>query len=318
MKQKPIIVFLTGGLGNQLFQLANALTLDPEREIHLEWVLGRPRCNSKGLPDIADFRLPERVQLLQASRYSWFTSKTAGYILRSHVSPKAWETSGIFKSALNLVGNVIFSIYFKKIIKFETGVGIGFSPVSISRFRTFVIGYFQSYNFIDQNRVFTDLKRLEPDVLNEGIENFKALAKIEQPIIAHFRFGDYKNEKTFGIPAVSFYQKSLTELVNENPNSKIWVFSDEKTEAEKVFPIEFRSKARWITGDQFSSAETMEIMRLGISYVIANSTFSWWAATLSMTENPKVICPEPWFKLESEPLGLIPPSWKRAQAWQKT
>ena len=318
MKQKPIIVFLTGGLGNQLFQLANALTLDPEREIHLEWILGRPRCNSEGFPDIADFRLPERVQLLRASRHSWLTSKTAGYILRSHVSPKAWEMSKIFKSALNLVGNVIFSIYFKKIIKFEAGSGIGFSPVSISQLRSFVIGYFQSYNFIDQNRVFKDLKQLEPNVLNEGIENFKALAKIEQPIIAHFRFGDYKNEMTFGIPAVSFYQKSLTELVNENPNSKIWVFSDEKAEAEKVFPSEFRSKARWITDDQFSSAETMEIMRLGISYVIANSTFSWWAATLSMTENPKVICPEPWFKFESEPLGLIPPSWKRVHAWEKT
>ncbi len=316
MSQKPIIVFLTGGLGNQLFQLANALTLDPEREIHLEWVLGRPRCNSKGLPDIADFLLPERVQLLPPSKRSWLTSKAAGYILRSHVSPKAWERSGLFEATLNLVGNLIFSIYFKKVIKFEYGVGIGFSPVSITQFSTFVIGYFQSYKFVNHKSVFQDLKNIEPEVLNEEINRYKELANVEKPIIAHFRFGDYKNEKTFGIPALSYYQESLEALVNQNPNSKIWVFSDEKNEAEKVFPSEFKSMARWISDDHFSSAETLEIMRLGISYVIANSTFSWWAATLSMTENPKVICPEPWFKLDPEPLGLIPPNWERVQAWQ--
>jgi hypothetical protein len=316
LKQKPIIVFLTGGLGNQLFQLANALTLDSEREIHLEWVLGRPRCNSKGLPDIADFRLPEKVQLLPPSKRSWLTSKAAGYILRSHISPKVWERSGIFKAILNLAGNVIFSTYFKKVIKFECGIGIGFSPISITRFSSFVIGYFQSYKFVNHKTVFQDLKNIEPEVLNEEIDRYKALANVEKPIIVHFRFGDYKNEKTFGIPALSYYQESLEVLVSQSPNSKIWVFSDERTEAEKVFPSEFKSIARWISDDQFSSTETLEIMRLGTSYVIANSTFSWWAATLSMTENPKVICPEPWFKLEPEPLGLIPPNWKRVQAWQ--
>jgi hypothetical protein len=316
LRNKPIIVFLTGGLGNQLFQLANALTLSPEREIYLEWILGRPRCNSKGLPDIADYRLPERVKLLPPTRYSWLTSKAAGYILRSHVSPKVWERSGIFKVSLNLIGTVIFSIYFKKVIKFECGIGIGHSPISITQTRSFVIGYFQTYKFIDQKNVFEDLRNLELDVWNEEIDRYKALAKIENPIIAHFRFGDYKNEKTFGIPDLSFYQQSLDELVSQHPNSKIWVFTDEQSEAEKAFPNEFRSKARWITDDQFSSAETLEIMRLGFSYVIANSTFSWWGAILSITENPKVICPEPWFKLESEPLGLIPPNWKRVQAWQ--
>ncbi len=40
MPKKPLIVFLTGGLGNQLFQLSNALSLDLEREIRLSGFLG--------------------------------------------------------------------------------------------------------------------------------------------------------------------------------------------------------------------------------------------------------------------------------------
>ena len=316
MKKNPIIVFLTGGLGNQLFQLANALTLDPDREVHLEWALGRPRCNFNGFPDIAEFDLPGRVQLMPASKRSWLTSKAAGYILRSSISPKHWETSRLFKATLNLVGNVIFTIYFKKVIKFESGFGVGFSPISITRSSTFVIGYFQSYKCINQKSVHADMKNLKLKFPSEEIDSFRDLAKVEVPIIAHFRFGDYKNEKTFGIPLVDYYQRSLMEMVNEYPNSKIWVFSDEKDEAEKVFPNEFKSKARWITDNRFSSAETLEIMRLGASYVIANSTFSWWAAVLSVTKNPNVICPESWFKLEPEPLDLLPPSWKRVPAWQ--
>ena len=316
MKQNPIIVFLTGGLGNQLFQLANALALDEDKEVHLEWVLGRPRCNVTGFPDISDYLLPRRVHLLPTSRHSWVTSKAAGYILRSSISPKDWETSGAFKVILGLIGNSVFSVYFRKVTKFESGSGIGFSSISITRFRSFVIGYFQSYKNVRKNTVFAELRNMELKDVNQEIDNFRALAKIEEPIIVHFRFGDYKNEKSFGIPDAIYYQNSLTELVKKYPNSKIWVFSDERTEAEKVFPSEFRSRARWITDNQFSSAETLEIMRLGTSYVIANSTFSWWAAILSKTENPNVICPESWFKLDPEPLDLIPSNWERVSAWR--
>jgi len=316
LKRNQIIIFLTGGLGNQLFQLANALTLDPKREVHLEWTLGKPRCNLQGFPDITDFQLPERVQLLPASKHSWLTSKAAGYILRSSISPKRWETSSVVQATLNIVANTIFSIYFKKLIRYKSGFGIGYSPISITCFKSFVIGYFQTYKFINQKSVYAEMKELRPRVSNKEIDIFRELAKVEVPIIAHFRFGDYRNEKTFGIPDGTYYQRSLNEMVMTNPNSKIWVFSDEKSEAEKVFPSEFNSKTRWITDNQFSPAETLELMRLGTAYVIANSTFSWWAAILSITDNPYVICPDPWFKLEPEPLDLIPPSWTRVSAWR--
>ena len=35
------------------------------------------------------------------------------------------------------------------------------------------------------------------------------------------------------------------------------------------------------------------------NYIIANSTFSWWAARISSTENSKVLYPNPFFKDES-------------------
>ena len=316
MREKPITVFLTGGLGNQLFQLAHALSLDPEREVHLEWKLGKPRCGSDGLPDINIFQLPGRVLLMSSPKYSWIASKTAGYLLRSGVSPKHWESFQFVKNISKFLGSIILSTHFRKRMTIAAGSGIGNSTVSINDSNCFVIGYFQSYKFARKENVLIDLKSMDLVHQNQKIIELRDMAKDEKPIIVHFRFGDYKSEKSFGIPNQSYYKKAISELAQRLPASKIWVFSDEKEEAEKVYPPELAPRTRWITDKEFSAAETLQIMRLGESYVIANSTFSWWAAILSASKNPAVICPEPWFQFENEPIDLIPLDWNRVMAWQ--
>lgn len=316
MKKNPLIVFLTGGLGNQLFQLANALKLDPSREIYLEWTLGKPRCDDQGFPDLLSFQLPNRVHLMPATRYSRFTSKTIGYILRSGIAPRNWERIGCIKKATALLGNLVLSVYFKKLIKIEGGIGIGHSVLNVSPRTSFIVGYFQSYRFTEEIDAYRDLKTMSLTRKNSEVEKFKEIAFLEKPVVVHFRFGDYKLENSFGIPTANYYRNALIQIVEKNPDSRIWVFTDEEVEARKVFPGEFMDRTRWFTDRQLSSAETLEIMRLGKSYVIANSTFSWWGAILSIEENPLVICPDVWFKFEGEPLDLVPPTWKRVTAWQ--
>ena len=316
MRKKPLIVFLTGGLGNQLFQLSNALSLDDDRSIQLEWILGRPRCNAQNLPDIASFRLPSRVSLMEPKRYSKLASKTAGYILRSGVSPKRWEALTLVKATTIFMGNLVLSIYFRRIVRVVQGTGIGYSSTFKISENNFVVGYFQSYRFALNPSVHSELINLLPIESNSMAQALEQEAKQETPIVVHFRFGDYKVENTFGIPTENYYRQAIKEMTTYYPYSKIWVFSDEEIEARKVFPNEFMTRTRWFTDTQLSSAQTLEIMRFGSSYVIANSTFSWWGAMLSKTRDAKVICPDYWFKSQDEPVDLIPPSWKRVAAWQ--
>ena len=315
-KNNPITVFLTGGLGNQLFQLANALSLDHNREIHLEWTLGKPRRNSQGLPEVMSFQVPSRVHLKPATRYSKFVSKTIGYILRTRIAPKKWEKVALIKFLKVLLGNLVLSVYFQKFIQIECGFGIGYSPIEIKNRNSFIVGYFQTYRFRENHDTYRDLRLLSLALPSNKLTIFEEIAEIEKPIVVHFRFGDYKLESTFGIPSANYYRKALQVMLKENPGGRIWVFTDEEEEARKVFPSEYNEEARWFTDTNLSSAETLELMRLGTCYVIANSTFSWWGAILSKAENPSVICPDVWFRFEDEPLDLIPPSWKRVAAWE--
>jgi hypothetical protein len=242
-------------------------------------------------------------------------SKTAGYLLRSGIAPKTWESIGAIKNTTVLLGNLVLSIHFRRIIKIVRGNGIGFSEIASSAATSFIIGYFQTYRFTEKPRTYLDLKQMSLANQNSHVGEFLKLADVEQPIVVHFRFGDYKFEDSFGIPTAKYYKAAISQVSSAYPSSKMWVFSDEEMEARKVFPIEFADNARWFTDSDLSSAETLELMRCGKAYVIANSTFSWWGAILSKTKNPMVICPDVWFRFENEPVDLIPQSWKRVAAW---
>jgi hypothetical protein len=150
---------------------------------------------------------------------------------------------------------------------------------------------------------------------SDSLAKFVDIAKIEMPIIVHVRLGDYKMEKLFGIPERVYYQNAISDLTERYPKSKLWIFTDEEESAKEVIPKIFADQARWILDVDGSSATTFMAMRLGRAYVIANSTYSWWAAALSQASDSDIIVPDPWFRFEKEPLELVPALWRRMSAW---
>ena len=305
--KREVTLHLTGGLGNQLFQFAAGLFLRPEL-LKFEPSLGKPRLNSLGLPELYSFD-HAKINSLKSDfkEYNFFVAKVAGFLLRSGAAPTKFEKCWPVNKILLLIAGLILSVWQKKCVAVLQGNGVGYSDLALRHKRTYLVGYFQCRNFVEM--VQSEMKLIT--IPNPGPELMvlRQLESSERPLVVHFRFGDYLNEPGFGIPNSSYYEKGIEELWDLGRFDKIWVFSDNISLAQEKFPSKYFSYARWINDVDSSAAATMEAMRLGHAYVIANSTFSWWGAFLSYSKSPKVIAPSPWFLRMEPPKNLIPEQW---------
>ena len=312
---KKTIISLTGGLGNQLFQLAAGLSAAQSEELILEWNLGRPRLNKHGMPEIASFLLPTNVGLGRKRKKNWLAGKSTGYMLRMGFEPKSFEKFSVYFSFTRTLASIVISIYFKNFYKIFPARKHGFHVLSDGAKGNLIVGYFQSYKWASQHGVLESLQSLTISRDNSKLAEMKSLALIEKPLIVHVRLGDYKNETSFGILPSTYYERSIRRMWESGLYKKIWVFSDEPELAKGILTFLPSENLRWIEEIDDSASLTLEVMRYGHGYVIGNSTFSWWGAFLSVTVNAKVLAPEPWFRNLPTPEELIPPHWGREPSW---
>lgn len=307
---RPYVVHLTGGLGNQLFQISTALSFADLPTILIEEKLGRPRLNSKSQADLQDFEMNREEFKTTARRLlpNLFMSRVSNFALRVGVIPTKFEKRRIIRSGIDISASLLLSLNFFRPLRVLVGQGLGYFHLHKGRFlASYQVGYFQSFRWAQQPEIFSQLMTLSPK--NPAGETKKWIEKIalESPIVVHIRLGDYKSESGFGIPSQSYYRRSLEQIREFKSHASIWYFSDEPELAKKYLGDEC-PEGFWFDFDPGSSAHLMEIMRFGSGYVIGNSSFSWWAAFLRKDRTAKVIAPTPWFR-DNSPIDLIPPDW---------
>lgn len=313
---RKVCVQLTGGLGNQLFQYSAALSISAKDscELFVEQDLGKPRGSIANSAEILTFQLPLIPQALNSSRLlpRVFMERVVGYSLRTGIKRNKFESIKIVRKAQNLVSAILISISIRTPVKLQTGEGVGYSKLKETHKNTYLIGYFQSYKYAQANKKLLQKIRIESD--GEELKFLRGISFSERPLVVHCRFGDYLKEKDFGIPSAEYYKKAILEICEQRKFRSIWVFSDDLDLAAKKLNLEDDLPIRWINTVDNSTTSTIQAMRLGYGYVIANSSFSWWAAFLSHQADATVIAPKPWFMNLESPSELIPPTWTEIDA----
>jgi len=313
VRRKTYVLSLCGGLGNQFFQLANALAATNSK-ITIESNFGHPRLNQNGVPEILSFSLSKRVTLGTFRNSSIFLSKTASYLLRTRSLPKTFEKFVIFRFAVTSLVNLLFSFYFNRICILAKSAGLGVNIFRKSEIHNFQIGYFQSYLTTAIPEVLEEMKLISlQDPSGQAIEILNQ-AEGKRILVVHIRLTDYLAETNFGIPSSTYYSKALAFALAKRSFSDVWIFSDDVELAKQRVRLEVDLPVTWFSNLDLSTAETFTVMRQGDGFIIANSSFSWWAARLSVAADPLVIAPEPWFKNLDEPDNLIPLDWIRIDA----
>jgi len=319
MKKKSPVVSLTGGLGNQLFQLAAGLSFFNGTGFAFEWGIGKPRLNAGGRPELTSFELPENVAFLPKKRFSWLMSKSTGYVLRMGISPRWYERNSLSKKIIGVLSEFVSASYFREFRHTFYSENLGYTKDVPKDRSTFVIGYFQSHLYASSPSVKKLLRNLVVQRPHPEIQKYVDLSKEEHPLVVHIRLGDYKHEPGFGLLSQDYFDSLIQSELATGAYEKVWIFSDEPKLASNYLAAVDPSRVRMVEPADNSTATIFEIMRLGRGYIISNSSFSWWAAFLAHDSAAKVLAPNPWFKDIGEPEELIPMEWIRVPAtWRET
>lgn len=308
MKVNRVYIFLTGGLGNQLFQIAAAKSLNP-KEIKVITSVGHPRLNEEGRSEVLSLNIGEEISEHKLRHTNKLISKVFGYLLRSSIDPTRIEKL-FLRGLMRYIGTAIIRYEVKDKFKICYSEDIGFTDIFEQSETILLIGYFQSHKYLDivrfreadhKRSIFDQQINTESEVSNSN--GFK--------LIVHLRIGDYKFNQAFGIIDPIYYVRAIKKLINTYYFEEILIFSDEIDVAKKLLIIEFPRKVTWFDPIEHDTMSSFELMRQGHAFIIGNSTFSWWAAALALAKPLSVVAPSPWFAGIAEPKYLIPDDWDR-------
>lgn len=294
-----ILIKITGGLGNQMFQYALACILAKKNNAPVYIDTSFFQNNSTGTPRELELELfDNNLNLATPEILAYFNSLTTRHKLKRNFGlnyPKIYqeETFDFRKKVLDLK-----------------------SPVYLK-------GYFQSFKYFTGNENF--IRKLfsfpiqELDKIN--ISLLEAI-KNQNSIGIHIRRGDYvedKKTKNFhGNLKKEYYLEAISKANRSCGNPKLFFFSDDSEWVKKKFTdIKFtKTFIDYNTGE--NSWKDMFLMSNCKHNIIANSSFSWWGAWLNQNSEKTIIAPKKWFAInkENEDMpDLIPPSWIRIQGF---
>ena len=162
---------------------------------------------------------------------------------------------------------------------------------------TFLDGYFQSEKYF---KMFESQIRQDFSFncqLNEYNQKMIDLIQHTNSVAVHFRRKDYISNpitnKAHGVCSMEYYKNALQIIEKNVSNPSFFIFSDDiawvKENWKFNFPVTF------IENQNVQSSVDLYLMSTCKHFVIANSSFSWWGAWLSVNKNKNVIAPIKWF-----------------------
>jgi len=302
-----IIVKLMGGLGNQMFQYAIG------RKLALKY-------NSILKLDCSFLEEKPNNPWYTLRNYELDVFSFEAEFATSDDIKKVYNQKPLFLDYLTskIIGKPI-PYYRHSIIKeqgFEYDKNIFRSHKNIM-----LDGYWQSEKYFKDIAQIICQDFIIKDIPDEYNKNILQIIQSTNSISIHFRRGDYVNHETtnkfHGICSIRYY-KTAVEYIKQYVESPVFfVFSDDidwvKSNFEIDYPIYFIDK------NQTKSYEDLRLMSACKHNIIANSSFSWWAAWLNNYIKKIVISPQNWFNESSLNIrDLIPEMWIKCNMEQLT
>jgi hypothetical protein len=283
MNDSEVRFRLFGGLGNQLFQYHAgtyfAKVLNRKLSFDARWIdSGYGHIYS----DLRDFRLAPEIR--------WVTKDSDGSI-------------DFRKERIKTVLAREFPRLGKRLELFVPK-GLGFFDPKLSKDISEVRGYFQTSEYA--SRLSLSPGTLE--LVTQSAAYFECQEfLLERPFLAvHVRGGDYLHKnKIYKNLSLDYYERAIALAIQKVGIDRVIVFSDDLGYAKQLLGCNFNLE--FLPAVKLRASEELVLMSLASAFVIANSTFSYWAALTSGTS--AIFAPNKWLHEQRLSPDFYPSGW---------
>lgn len=278
-----ILVRLSDGMGNQMFQYALGRALSLRRGAALKLDLSAYQRDRKRVYSLGLFRIAEDFMTMDDARQVISAPLDAA---------RPWWNQPVVMAP-----------------------GFPYDPlIWQTPSSCYLVGYWQSERYFAD---FADQIRADftPKAPLTGLNLIlsREMAACES-VSLHVRRGDYVSEarvaQLHGVCSLDYYRRATDHIAERVDRPVFYVFSDDpdwtRTNLRLDFPTHF------ITHNNALPVEDLRLMSCCRHHIIANSSFSWWGAWLGHNPARQVCAPRCWFAgYDHDTRDLIPPGWTR-------
>ena len=287
-----IIVELKGGFGNQLFQYAAGLSLAQKHGVEIKvdtssFINPDDHTGTQRQHDI--FNLVDKPVEATTKELEYYSHLSKLIVYKEKLLP-------FYKRKIYKEESFTFDKNF-----FKAGSNLYLKGNRQSE------QYFKPYESYIRNKF-----ALAENAIT-SVKDFGQRLVNQNSVSIHIRRGDYLTPialEWLGLIPISHYNECIKLIAQKIPDSTFYLFSDDmewvkenlKIEHEHVFVSNIITK---------NPMEDFYLMSCCKHNIIANSSFSWWAAWLNNNPDKIVIAPKKWFNNHTDPKDLIPESWMK-------
>ena len=279
-------IYLFGGLGNVLFQIAFAKFISDKKNVEVELIqIGRFKFESL----MHDLIQGDWCGGISQSRYP-LKPLVFIYKLLARIQPKKYFID------VNLA-------------KFPKVPFVNFNHQTY-------FGYFQKLEFATYAKAEIEAAIIRNVKTDWYFENAREIQN-DQALGIHIRRGDFMQAGSYhGLLSESYYQTAINQLPELQ---SVWVFSDDIALARKLFEtVKVNCKIHFVSPpSNTSSVESLLLLSLSTYQIMANSTFSWWAALISHNAK-QIIYPKQWLLSQPNFMFSFSDRWQGVEStWVK-
>lgn len=280
-----IIIRIQGGLGNQLFQYAAARNLAEQEGAELKLDLLSFHSGQVRNLELSAFNFePLQASLKEIKQFSRF--------------PQLYRHNPVLFSKLGR------HIYREPFYHFDSNFLNLKDPVYLD-------GFFQSEKYF---KAIEDIIRKEFIVKAELVKHLTEIInqwKDKETVSVHIRRGDYTQKKYLayhGLLTAEYFNQSIKIISEKINHPHFCFFSDDINWVKKN--INITASHTFISDFTKTAIEDFYLMSQCKHNIIANSSFSWWAAWLNNNPKKNIIAPQKWFnEAPHNTKDLIPNGW---------